>query len=361
MKRIAISTGGGDCPGLNAVIRAVFKTAHIKYKAEVLGIEDGFDGLIKPDKIRKLTPHDVSGIISEGGTILGTTNRGNPFSYRVVKGDKVERHDYSKRVINKLKELKVDCMVVIGGDGTLKIAKEFFDLGVNVVGVPKTIDNDLDFTDVTFGFDTAVNTAMEAIDRIRTTGESHHRVMVVEVMGREAGWIALHSGISGGASVILIPEIPFEIDKVCEHIKQRHRQGLTSSIVVVSEGAYPKSGKRVYKPGAGDPGANKVLGGIGERVGNKIEAITRFETRTTVLGHIQRGGSPSARDRTLGTIFGAMAVELAAKKDYGKMVAIHKGEFTSASLAVAVGKLKLVRSDNPMLLASRSIGVEFGD
>lgn len=360
MKNIAISTGGGDCPGLNAVIRAIYLTAKNKYKAEVFGISDGFDGIIKkPNKIRNLTSKDVAGIICAGGTILGTTNRGNPFAYKVVKDGAVTTHNYSGRVINKLKDLKIDAFILIGGDGTLSIGKEFFDLGVPVIGVPKTIDNDLSFTDVTFGFDTAVETAMFAIDKIRTTGESHHRVMVVEVMGRDAGWIALYSGVAGGADVILIPEMPFDINKVCEKVVQRHKKDYKSSIVVASEGACPKDGCKVYQESK-VPGANKRLGGIGNYVGSRIEELTGFETRVTVLGHIQRGGSPSATDRAMSTVFGSMAVELAAKKEFGKMVAIRNGKYTAVSLSDAVGKLKLVPADHDLVLTAKRVGIEFG-
>lgn len=361
MKKIAISTGGGDCPGLNAVIRAVYKTAKNKYGYEVIGIEDGFDGLIKPNKLKYLTSKDISGIICAGGTILGTTNRGNPFEYKTVdKNGTVKVHNYSKRVINKLKELEVGALILIGGDGTLKIGREFFDLGVPVIGVPKTIDNDLMSTDVTFGFDTAVNTATFAIDKLRTTAESHHRVMVVEVMGRDAGWIALEAGIAGGADVILIPEIPYKINEVCKKVIERQKRDCKSTIVVVSEGAYPKGTEKIYLKSK-DKTANKRLGGVGAKVGADIESKTGFETRVTVLGHIQRGGSPTARDRVLSTVFGSMAAELAHKGEFGKMVAIQGGQYKAVSLLEATGKQKLVSLDDEIVKSARRIGIELGD
>src|SRR3972149_8422184 len=319
IKRIGVLTGGGDCPGLNAVIRAVVKSATIKHNYEVIGIEDGFDGLVLPDKTRNLTLWNVRGILPIGGTILGTSNRANPFEYKVTINGKPEARDVSKEAIKNIQSLGLDALVVIGGDGSLTIAHELFKMGCPVVGVPKTIDNDILATDVTFGFNTAVQTASEALDRLHTTAESHHRVMVVEVMGRYVGWIALETGIGGGADVILIPEIPFDIAKVCQKIIDRKKSGSKASIVVVSEGAKPKGGEVSVgcEPEAG--GSAERLGGIGNKVGGGIGKCTEMEGSGTGLGHLQRGGSPCAFDRLLATRYGAAAVELIAQKKFGEM------------------------------------------
>ena len=313
VKRIGVMTGGGDAPGLNAVIRAVVKSA-VNCKCQVLGIEDSFDGLIEPDRSRFLTPRDVTGILRIGGTILGTTNRGNPFAYPVdTSGGK---RDYSERCVEMFYQLQLDALVVIGGDGTLAIAYEFFKRGVRLVGVPKTIDNDIVETTNTFGFDSAVSFATEAIDRLHTTAEAHHRVMVVEVMGRYAGWIALYSGLAGGADVILIPEIPFDGEKIAERIRARDEFGARFSIVVVAEGAKPVGGKvSVIKEAEG--ASVERLGGIGAQVAAEIEQRTGKETRNVVLGHLQRGGAPTSFDRILATRFGARAVELIMEGQFG--------------------------------------------
>ncbi|MBI2252072.1 MAG: ATP-dependent 6-phosphofructokinase [Armatimonadetes bacterium] len=360
LKKIGILTGGGDCPGLNAVIRAAVKTSHFRYGWQVIGVEDGFDGLIKPHKTRFLIQEDVVDILSKGGTILGTTNRGNPFSYKILKKGKIITCDYSETVIKKMRTLGIDALIIIGGEGTLKIALDFYRLGVPVVGVPKTIDNDLEATEVTFGFDSAINTAMEAIDKLRSTAESHHRVMVIEVMGRDAGWIALHAGIAGGADIILIPEISFDFNKIQQKIRQRGRQGYKYSIVVVAEGAYPKGGK-VFTITPKNPLDNVRLGGIGYKIGEEISSLTGHETRVTVLGHLQRGGSPTANDRNLGTRFGAAAVRLIYQRQFGRMVCLKSGNIESVPLEEAIRQLKNVPLSHDLILTAKEMGIIFGD
>lgn len=307
VKRIGISTGGGDCPGLNAVIRAAAKSA-FNLGWEVIGIQRGFEGLLNLKKARKLTPKDIAGILHIGGTILGTTNRGNPFKMEVkVSGKKVIK-DVSGDVVAGFKKLKLDAMIVIGGDGTLNIAKELYEKGLPIVGVPKTIDNDLSGTVMTFGFDTAVSTATEALDKLHSTAESHQRVMVVEVMGRYAGWIALHSGIAGGADVILIPEIPFDIERVCAKVRERYRTKKNFCIIVAAEGAKPKGGALFIKECKDEGRVEPLLGGIAENVAKEVGRLTGKETRSLVLGHLQRGGHPTTFDRLLATRFGSAAV-----------------------------------------------------
>ncbi len=329
MKKIGILTGGGDCPGLNSVIRAVVRYA-IQKGYKVLGIKNGWKGLVESDTI-PLDLKTVSGILPKGGTILGTS-RTNPYK---AKGQK-------EKVVENFKKLGLDALIAIGGEDTLGVASKLYKEGLNIVGAPKTIDNDLSCTDVTFGFDTAINVATEAIDRLHTTAESHSRVMVVEVMGRHAGWIALESGIAGGADVILIPEVPIDINEVCKILKKRHDRGKNFSIVVVAEGAKFKEGKLVKQEEKLDSFGHIRLGGIGQSLGEKIEKITGFETRVTVLGHIQRGGTPTAFDRVLGTRFGIKAMELVVKKDFGKMAALQGNDVIAAPLEKAVSKLKTV-------------------
>src|SRR5258705_3025627 len=288
---IGIGTGGGDAPGLKAVIRAVVKAAILKYKWKVIGIPDGFDGLIWPERAFELTLKSVSGILPRGGTILGTTNRGNPFKYKSTENGQESVRDLSDEVIANAKKLGMDAIITVGGDGSQKIALELFHKGMRIVAVPKTIDNDLCATDVTFGFDTAVTTATDAVDKIHTTAESHHRVMVIEVMGRDAGWIALHAGIAGGAHVILIPEIPFTVQNICDYVKHLEGYGKRFTIVVVAEG--------IKLP----PEMKHMLHGlpVGNMIGDAIGLISRKDVRVSVLGHIQRGGSPTAYDRVLAT------------------------------------------------------------
>src|SRR4051812_43673290 len=314
IKRIGVLTGGGDAPGLNAVIRAVVKSA-CNSGIECIGLEDSFDGLIETGRSRVLTPRDVRGIMRLGGTILGTVNRGNPFAYPVETSDGTR--DYSARVVEMFHKMAFDALVCIGGDGTLAIAHKFYQLGVPLVGVPKTIDNDIVGTTNCFGFDTAVAFATDAIDRLHTTAAAHRRIIVVEVMGRYAGWIALYAGIAGGADAILIPEIPFDLDVVTRALGERDRSGARFSIVVVAEGAIPKGGKLALLEEA-STGRVERLGGVGARVAEALGRSTGKETRSVVLGHLQRGGAPTSFDRILATRFGAKAVELIRQGDFGK-------------------------------------------
>jgi 6-phosphofructokinase 1 len=348
---MGICTGGGDAPGLNAVIRAAVKSAILKYKWKVIGIPDGFDGLIWPEKSHELTLKDVSGILPRGGTILGTTNRGNPFRYRMVENGVETFRDISGDVIANARQLGIDAVISIGGDGSQTIAHELFQKGMNIVGVPKTIDNDLCATEVTFGFDTALHTATDAIDKIHTTAESHHRVMVVEVMGREAGWIALEAGIAGGAHVILIPEIPFSLQKICDYVHEREGYGKRFTIVVVAEGVILPPELRQLSRG----------GSVGNLIGDGIALTARREVRVSVLGHIQRGGSPSPFDRILGTRFGVAAVDLIARGEFGKMVCLRKARIESVNIADAIHKLKMVDPQGELVQAARAVGISFGD
>jgi ATP-dependent phosphofructokinase / diphosphate-dependent phosphofructokinase len=357
VKRIGVLTGGGDAPGLNAVIRAVVKTA-VNQGLECVGLEDSFDGLIQPNRSRTLTPKDVTGILRIGGTILGTSNRGDPFAYPVATADGTV--DYSSRVVEMFHKLALDALVVIGGDGTLAIAQKFFRRGIPLVGVPKTIDNDLVGTTSTFGFDSAVAFATDAIDRLHTTAEAHHRVIVVEVMGRYAGWIALRAGIGGGADVILIPEIPFDIEKVAAKIRERDQWGARFSIVVVAEGAKPVGGG-VSVAHAAKAGCVERLGGVGARVGEDLERLTGKETRVVVLGHLQRGGAPTPADRVLATRFGAKAVELVINGQFGMMVANRPPDIVPVPFQDVVGKLKTVPPDSDLVVSARALSVCFGD
>jgi ATP-dependent phosphofructokinase / diphosphate-dependent phosphofructokinase len=357
--RIGVLSGGGDAPGLNAVIRAVVKSAIFKYGWEVTGILDGFEGLLTPTKTRQLTSWNTRGILFVGGTILGTTNRGNPFAHKTVVGGKEIVEDMSPVVLNNIRELGLDVLVVIGGDGSLKIGTGLLKMGVPVIGVPKTIDNDLMATYVTFGFQTAVDTATEALDKLHTTAESHQRVIVLEVMGRYAGWIALEAGMAGSADVILIPEIPFDMDKVAERLRERKKAGSKSSIVVVAEGAKPRGGEMAVKECASDGYALR-LGGMGEIVGSEISRRTGFETRVTVLGHLQRGGSPCPFDRLLATRYGAAAVELIAQKKFGEMVSYQPPAITSVPLETAICSLKLVEPEGELVKIAEGMGVSFG-
>ena len=358
--RIGVLTGGGDCPGLNAVIRAVVKTAINEYSWEVLGIEDGFEGLIQPGKVRPLTAADVRGILPRGGTILGTTNRADPFHYEVETDGEVKVFDVSDDVVRYAQVLGMDALIVIGGDGSLRIAYELMQKGLKVVGVPKTIDNDLPGTVVTFGFDTAVNTAMDALDKLHTTAESHHRVIILEVMGRDAGWISLKAGIAGGADVILIPEIPYDLDVIADKISQRNQRGAKFSIVVVAEGARPVGGEAIYQAER-EIGGVRRLGGAGEGLAAQLKARCRAEVRVTVLGHLQRGGSPSAFDRLLATRFGAMAVHLIAQGKLGHMVALEDERIVAIPIAEAVARQKFVPLDSDVLLTAFGLDICLGN
>lgn len=359
MKRIGILTGGGDAPGLNAVIRAAVKTAIYEYDSEVLGIRNGYDGFIEADGIVPLTIESVRGLLPRGGTILGAANRGNPYARKVIRDGKEVMIDVSDEIIKGIKRLNMDALLVLGGDGTLHIAHELCKKGAPVIGVPKTIDNDIGGTEFTFGFDTAVNTATEAIDKLHTTAEAHHRVMVLELMGRDAGFITLHAGVAGGADVILIPEIPFKFESILAQVRQRVEDGYLFSIIVVSEGAKPQGGEQVFSR-SGDEIYVPRLGGIGLRVGDFIEK-NGFESRVTVLGHLQRGGSPTPFDRWLATRFGAAAIRLAAQGRFDCMVALRAGKIVDVPLAEVTAKTKRVDINDDAVLTARGMGVSFGD
>jgi 6-phosphofructokinase 1 len=360
MKKIGVLTGGGDAPGLNAVIRAVVKTAQNDYGCEVLGIRNGYDGFLNPDGLIPLGQDEVRGILPRGGTILGTANRGNPFARKVVRDGVEVVEDTSGEVIAAIHRLGLDALVVIGGDGTLHISQELYERGVPVVGVPKTIDNDISGTEVTFGFDTALTTATEAIDKLHTTAESHHRVMVLELMGRDAGFIALHSGVAGGADVILIPEIPFDYERVAEKVRRRQQVGRHFSIIAVSEGAKPSDGEQVFWKD-GDEVYVPRLGGIAQKVGEYVEKATGSETRVTVLGHLQRGGTPTPFDRWLATRYGSSAVRLAAAGGFGRMVALRNAQIVDIPLLESVSALKRVDVNGDAVRTARAIGISFGD
>jgi len=357
IKRIGVLTGGGDAPGLNAVIRAVVKSA-CNSGIEVVGLEDSFDGLIEAGRSRILTPHDVRGIMRLGGTILGTVNRGDPFAYPIETSDGIR--DYSDRVIEMFGKMGLDALVCIGGDGTLGISYKFYQKGIPLVGVPKTIDNDIVGTTNCFGFDTAVAFATDAIDRLHTTAAAHRRIIVVEVMGRYAGWIALHAGVAGGADAILIPEMPFDLNLVAEKLRERDRWGSHFSIVVVAEGAIPKGGKIALVEEATEGRAER-LGGIGAKVADALGRMTGKETRSVVLGHLQRGGAPTSFDRILATRFGAKAVDLIRQGDFGKMVAFAPPDIVGRPLEDVVGRQRLVPLDSDTLLTAKALGIAFGD
>ena len=359
MQRIGILTGGGDAPGLNAVIRAAVKTAIYEYDCEVLGIRNGYDGFIDEGGIIPLGMDDVRGILPRGGTILGTAIRGNPYARKGIRDEREVVLDVSDEIIKGIERLKMDALLVLGGDGTLHIAHELYQKGAPVIGVPNTIDNDIGGTEVTFGFDTAVNTATDAIDKLHSTAEAHHRVMVLELMGRNAGFIALHAGIAGGTDVILIPEIPFRYEAVAAKVRQRVERGSYFSIVAVSEGAKPVDGEQVFSR-AGDEIYIPRLGGIGQRVGEYIED-QGFETRVTVLGHLQRGGTPTPFDRWLATRYGAAAVRLAAQGKFDRMVALYQSKITDVSLEEAIATPKRVDVNDDAVITARGMGISFGD
>lgn len=359
-RRFAVLTGGGDCPGLNAVIRAVIKT-FLQNGCEVFGIYNGFNGLINGN-LKLMDYADVSGILPRGGTVLGTTNRDNPFKFAVEENGEFVYYDMRDKVVENLQKHDIEALVVIGGDGSLNIAAKLArECGIKVVGVPKTIDNDLPCTERTFGFDTAMAMATEAVDRLHTTAESHHRVMALEVMGRYAGWIALHSGIAGGADVILIPEIPYSIDSVIEKIEQRKRNGKNFSIVVIAEGAKPIGGElsvaRVVK-GSFEP---IRLGGAGEKLVREIEERTGIESRCTVLGYLQRGGSPTSYDRVLSTRYGVAAAEACLRGEYNVMVSLYHDQIVTVYIQKAASSPRLVPVDSEIIRTGRQIGICFGD
>jgi len=348
---IGICTGGGDAPGLNAVIRAAVKSAILKYQWKVIGIPDGFDGLIWPERSHELTLADVSGILPRGGTILGTTNRGNPFQYKSKDNGHEVVKDISDDVIANARKLGIDAIITIGGDGSQKIGLELFHKGMKLVGVPKTIDNDLSATDVTFGFDTALQTATDAIDKIHTAAESHHRVMAIEVMGRDAGWIAIEASIAGGTHIILIPEIPFTIENICKYVAAREEYGKPFTIVVVAEGIELPPELRGLSRG----------GSVANLVGDAISLCAHKEVRVSVLGHIQRGGSPSPYDRVLGTRFGAKATEMIAHGEFGKMVCLRGESVRTVDISEAIGRLKRVDPNGELVSTARAMGICFGN
>jgi 6-phosphofructokinase 1 len=363
VRTIGVLTGGGDCPGLNAVIRAVVKSAMLERGWTVLGIQDGYDGLIWPEKARPLTAQDISGILPRGGTILGTSNRGNPFAYPVRENGNTVMKDVSAQLLENVRKLALDALIVVGGDGTMKIGLELFRRGTPIVGVPKTIDNDLSATEVTFGFDTALHTATDAIDKLHSTAESHHRVMLIEVMGRDAGWIALHAGIAGGADVILIPEIQFSLARISAKIEERALAGRHFSIIVVAEGCRTMDGHPLYPVGPVEEDRRQAprSGDIANTIGGWIGRTTHRETRVTVLGHIQRGGSPSPFDRVLSTRLGVAAVNLVAQSKFGYMACLRCASIESTPIEQAVGVLKTVDPQGELVRTARAVGISFGD
>ncbi len=361
VRRIAILTGGGDCPGLNAVIRAAARDA-LFCGMEVLGVEDGFLGLIE-GRVRLLTEADLTGLINRGGTILGSNNKANPARYAAGRNPdgSIIFKDVRQQCYENLKKHHVGAMVVIGGDGTLTIANDFHKLGIPIVGVPKTIDNDIEGTDITFGFETAVGTATDSLDRVRTTADSHHRAMVVELMGRNAGWITLHAGVAGAADVILLPEMPFSMEKVFEVVRRRSEKGKHATLIAVSEGARPKGGQQMVAKvdlTSADP---IRLGGVAKYLADEIEKATGVESRYVVLGHTQRGGIPVASDRVLSTLLGSHAMTLLREGQTGRMVAIQNGRLTSVPLEMLAGKQRLVNTDNPLITAAKRVGASFCD
>jgi ATP-dependent phosphofructokinase / diphosphate-dependent phosphofructokinase len=358
--RIALSTGGGDAPGLNAVIRAAVLSA-VNRGWDVLGVKRGYAGLLGEDEVIPLTAASVRGIAHLGGTILRTSNRGNPFHYPVTLPDgSCEERDRSEEVLRNAKELGIDALISIGGDGSLSIAQQLCKMGMKIVCVPKTIDNDVSGTITTFGFDTAVNTALDAIDKLHTTAESHDRVIVLEVMGRHAGFIALHSGVAGTADVILIPEIPYDIEKVCAKIVARDRAGSKFSIVVIAEGAFPKGSVPSLR-GEQRIGQEERLGNVAERLAQDIEARTGKECRSLVLGHLQRGGQPTSYDRLLAVRFGGAAVRAVADEKWGYMVALQSPHIVTIPIAEALKEQKRVDPNHDLVLTARATGISFGD
>jgi 6-phosphofructokinase 1 len=359
LKRIGILTGGGDCPGLNAVIRSIAKPAMSHFGSTVIGILDGYEGMVE-GRSRELTPLDVLGIVNQGGTILGTSNKGDPFHFPMGERNNVRIVDASDQVIDHYRNLKLDVLFTIGGDGTQIIAHKLAGMGLNVIGIPKTIDNDLDATDLTFGHDSARAVATDAIDRLQTTASAHHRVMVVETMGRYAGWIALGAGVAGGSDIILIPEIPFSWDAVFDAVLKRGK-GAKFSIICIAEGAKPKGGDVSVKEMDKKRTDPVRLGGIGELVAKRIEDETGLETRVTVLGHVQRGGSPTAFDRILATRFGSVALQAASASEFGIMVSLQRNQVVTVNLKDAVGKQRLVPPDSQLVFAARAVGTCLGD
>lgn len=363
MKKVLILTGGGDCPGLNAVIRGIAKRARKEKEWEVYGSIEAFNGVLNdPQEIVKLTSQRTAGIHIKGGTILKTTNKANPIKFPVVQPDgSVKFFDRSDELVKKLKALNFDAVINIGGDGSQKISKILQDKGIPMIGVPKTIDNDLSATDITFGFQTAVQIATDSFDKLVTTAESHHRVMIMEVMGRDAGWIALHTAIAGGAEVCLIPEIPYDVNKLVKRIELRYKKGKGFANIVISEGAKPLEG--TITASAASQGSEHVrLGGVAFQLSKQLrDAGCKAEIRETVLGHVQRGGIPTAYDRVLASLFGIKAFELALEKKFGQMVALKNNTITSVSFEEATKDYNFVNKDSYLVKAAKGLGITFGD
>ncbi len=360
-KRLGILTGGGDCPGLNAAIRAVVRTAEIEFDMEVIGFRDGFEGLVE-NKCFELTLNHISGLLSRGGTILGTSNKSDPFHYPVLQGDKEEYVylDRSSQAVRNFEALGLTGLIAIGGDGTMTGSSKLIEKGIPIIGMPKTIDNDLVGTDVTFGFDSALVTATDGIDKLHTTAQSHHRVMLVEVMGRYAGWLALASGLAGGGDIILLPEFPYDIEAVCDQVKSRNAQGKTFSIVVVGEGARQQGGEMVHRQKVKHSPDMIRLGGISHKVASQIEGLTNIECRVTILGHLLRGGSPTAADRILATRYGVEAVHLVENGEWGKMVALQNNKLTSIDISEVAGKMRPLTVDDSLVKTAVSLGICLG-
>ena len=360
--RIGILTGGGDCPGLNAGIRVVAKAAINKLGIEVMGIEDGFLGLIR-NRIRPLGLDDVSNILTVGGTILGTSNKADPTHFATGKDEqgKPVFEDVTKRVVEHIHELRIDGLVCIGGDGTMSGAAHLIEQGIPCVGVPKTIDNDLMHTDVTFGFATAVQTATECLDRIHSTASSHHRVMLVELMGRNAGWLTMHAGIASGADVILIPEIPYDHDSICDTCGRRSKRGKRFTLIAVSEGAKPKGGQQVVNKIVHDSPDLVRLGGVSTVLAEQIAARTHQETRATILGHVQRGGTPIASDRVLATQFGHHAIQMVATHEWNRVVVMRNGRTDMVDIKAVANRQRVIEIDDPLIAMARAVGTCLGD
>ncbi|MCG8418594.1 MAG: ATP-dependent 6-phosphofructokinase [Proteobacteria bacterium] len=358
-KRIGILTGGGDCPGLNAVIRAVVRHAHGTYGWDTVGIRYGFEGLYEEDHI-DLDPHNTANLLIRGGTVLGSSNRANPFAYPLRLPDgRVEVHNVSETCLRNLEKLDLEGLIVVGGDGTQSFASRFLELGAKIVGVPKTIDNDLEATEYTIGFQTAIEVVTEALDRLHTTAESHDRIMICEVMGRYAGWIALTAGLAGGADVVLIPEIEYDVKRVVKSFHKRHSRGVSYSVVVIAEGAKPSGGKLAVEE-SGDATRQEKLGGAGHRLADEIRQLTDYEVRVTVLGHLQRGGTPCAYDREMATRFGVKAVDLVSAGKFGHVTALESGRVVTKPIELAVKKLKLIDPNGGLVAAARATGIELG-
>jgi 6-phosphofructokinase 1 len=358
-RRIGILTGGGDCPGLNAVIRGVTKTAIREHGLEVVGFHDGYEGLIE-GRFTMLRAEDVSGILTQGGTILGTSNTANPFAVHVGEGEKKHTVDMSDKCMDLYEDLGLEALICVGGDGTMSIGGRLAEKGARIVGVPKTIDNDLMETDLTFGFDSARFIATEAIDRLHTTAQSHHRVLLVEIMGRNAGWLALESGIAGGGDVILIPEIPYDLQEIISVVRKRSRFGKKFSIIVVSEGSRPIGGEQVHKKIVEYSPDPVRLGGISQVLANQIEQEIKIECRAAVLGHLQRGGTPTPFDRVLATLFSVKAMGLVAEEKFNHMVALKGADIVAVPLENVMNKQRNVPLDSPLIKAALSIGTSFG-